>query len=174
MKKHLTPCGRGLMNTYHITLTLHGELTESEALEDRLYETGCDDATLCFNGRTAYLEFDREAASACDAVATAIANVEAAGCQVAHSEQSGFVTLASVAYLSQLPIKTLRAWANGQRGKKLESSFPAPHFGISSGSAVYYWPEVAAWLVENGKLERRYLEVAQAVAELFPLGKRAA
>lgn len=162
------------MKTYHITLTLQGEHTESDALEDRLYEAGCDDATLCFNGRTAYLEFDREAASAREAVTTAIANVEAAGCQVAHSEQGGFVTLASVAYLSELPIKTLRAWANGQRGKKLEASFPAPHFGISSGSAVYYWPEVAAWLVENGKLESRYLEVAQAVIELLPMRERAA
>lgn len=162
------------MTTYHVTLTIAGDHTESADFEDKLFEAGCDDATICYNGKTAYIEFDRESDTAHQAVATAIDNIESAGYKVAHSDQAGYVTLSAVAYLSGTPIKTIRAYANGDRGKRLNSEFPAPHFGLSSGSVVYYWPEVAEWLVNNNKLDASFLEVAKAIVELTKKGQAAA
>lgn len=69
------------MSEYEFTLTfsLPGENDDPEQYLDSLYESGCDDAVLgTGQPGTIGLDFVREAASAEDAVRSAIANVEAA------------------------------------------------------------------------------------------------
>ncbi|MEV5407942.1 hypothetical protein AB0K60_03745 [Thermopolyspora sp. NPDC052614] len=56
-----------------------------EEIIDRLYETGWDDATVSFdpvNGGHGIASFDREAASAAEAIASAIAQGTIAGVEV--------------------------------------------------------------------------------------------
>ena len=65
--------------TYTFTLTLKGADELTVEIADALYEAGCDDAFLHSRGETLYLEFDREAASLENAVASAKADVERAG-----------------------------------------------------------------------------------------------
>lgn len=63
--------------TFTLTLTEADELTTEIA--DALYEAGCDDAFLHRRGEALFLEFEREAATFEDAVASARADVERAG-----------------------------------------------------------------------------------------------
>ena len=49
-------------------------------MADALFEAGCDDATPGSSGGVVVVHFDREARSLGEAVGTAIANVEQAGC----------------------------------------------------------------------------------------------
>jgi hypothetical protein len=51
------------MSPYNFSLTLAGVTSETVSLEDALYVSGCDDALICFYGKTVYLEFDRESNS---------------------------------------------------------------------------------------------------------------
>jgi uncharacterized membrane protein len=52
--------------------------------EGRLHETGCDDATACFQQGRIIVDFAREAETAEAAVSSAMQNVFAAGATVAH------------------------------------------------------------------------------------------
>ncbi|MFD1802107.1 hypothetical protein ACFSFZ_07865 [Mixta tenebrionis] len=47
----------------HFTLTLSGVNASTPGLEDALFESGCDDALLCFYDDNVYLEFDRDSKS---------------------------------------------------------------------------------------------------------------
>ena len=65
--------------TYRFTLTLDGMDELSVGVVDRLYEAGCDDATLCTRCRTHFAMFHRKAASANEAIDSAIEDIEGAG-----------------------------------------------------------------------------------------------
>jgi len=62
--------------TYSFALTLSGVQEISEAVEQSLYECGCDDALLSTCDGQASLAFDREADSLVEAIRSAIADVE--------------------------------------------------------------------------------------------------
>lgn len=64
---------------YHFTILVRDANPSMEALEDRLFEAGCDDALLCFHNQTVYLEFDREAETAKNAIQSAISDIQSAG-----------------------------------------------------------------------------------------------
>jgi hypothetical protein len=71
---------------YDFSVALGGvdELTAEVA--DRLYESGCDDASPHSEGPTITLDFHREAESLGDAIASAVKNVERAGYTVVRIE----------------------------------------------------------------------------------------
>ena len=66
------------MKTYTFTLVLSGFIELSEDVEDRLFESGCDDALLSFRDGVPYLDFDREEESLREAILSAIHDVEGA------------------------------------------------------------------------------------------------
>jgi hypothetical protein len=88
--------------TYSFTLTLGGipEVPEGVPYEEfveqmagltndacnRLFEAGCDDASLSGRGRVHFLHFDRAAESLGKAIGSAVQNVEKAGYKVARVE----------------------------------------------------------------------------------------
>jgi len=66
--------------TFAFTVILEGLDDVSEELANRLYEAGCDDASLgCCEGVVS-LEFDREAGSLAEAIGSAVRDITAAGC----------------------------------------------------------------------------------------------
>lgn len=71
------------MNTYHFTVVLAGLSEISDELADTLFEAGCDDGSPWSSEGVAAVGFDREAKSFEDAVRSAIADVQKAGCHVA-------------------------------------------------------------------------------------------
>ena len=143
------------MNTYRFSILIRD--ADLHDLEDRLYEAGCDDALLCFYNQTPYLEFDREAESAEAAVRSALSNIRAAGFSDLVLQESGVATLSEMAARAGLTRAALSNYATGKRG----GGFPAPMYGVGSGSALYSWPEVAGWLHRHGQLSQAQYDIAR-------------
>lgn len=144
------------MNLYHFSILLRDANPQSEDLEDRLFNAGCDDALLCFNHQSVYLEFDREAENAKKAIESAMQNIQQAGFYDLVLQESGVSSLAEIASRSGLTRAAISNYARGKRG----SGFPAPVYGIASGSPLYSWREVANWLYQHNQLPKTQLEIA--------------
>ena len=96
------------MNTYHFTVVVRDARSDLADLEDSFFEAGCDDALLCTYNDTVYLEFDREAKSAVEAITSALDSIRtlgfkddsvaSVGCNVHRSDLAA--SMASFAILS--------------------------------------------------------------------------
>ena len=111
---------------------------------------------MCFYNQTPYLEFDRQAANAEAAVSAALADIKRAGFKELVLQEAGVATLAEMAERAGLSRTALSNYALGKRG----SGFPAPMYGVGSGSALYSWPEVAGWLHRHGQLSQAQYDIA--------------
>ncbi len=70
---------------YEFSLILSAaDVTDEDA--DKLYEVGCDDASILTRDGITRIQFDREASNLDEALASAIENVERAGLAVARVE----------------------------------------------------------------------------------------
>jgi AcrR family transcriptional regulator len=147
------------MNTYHFTVAVRDARADMDDLEDRLFAAGCDDALVCSHNQAVYLEFDRQAKTAKQAIKTALANIRAAGFTQLVVQESGVSSLAEIAARAGMSRAAFSLYAKNKRG---DGNFPPPVYGVSSGSALYSWPEVAAWLYKQGKLPQSQYEVALA------------
>ena len=149
------------------TFTLKYQLSEhdgdSNALVERLGETGCDDALVGIGqpGRLA-LEFTREADSAEAAVRSALADVRSAVPSARLIEATpDFVGLSDVAEVVGVSRQNMRKLMLAHPG-----SFPAP---VHEGSAsIWHLAEVLAWLEAKGgyQLERSMWEVSQVTLQV--------
>lgn len=152
------------MKTYGFTLMLAGISSETDGFEDVIFEAGCDDALVCFNGKSVYLEFDREAESAEQAITSAINNLEQHGIRVVSIQEAGYVTLSGIAAMAGIGKSAVGNYATGIR----EEGFPNPRYGLQTGTPLYWWPEVAEWLVNNKKIDSIFLDVAKAAIKHTP------
>ena len=71
------------MTTYHFTVVLADLREISDDLAEALFEAGCDDGSPSSSEGIAAVGFDRRAESFEQAVRSAIADVQKAGCHVA-------------------------------------------------------------------------------------------
>lgn len=78
------------MSLYHFTLILEKPSVQSCAIEDRIFESGCDDALLCFFDDTPYLEFERTGKSLSEARESALRDIAAAGFKVSRTFPEGW------------------------------------------------------------------------------------
>ncbi|QIW15746.1 hypothetical protein A4G20_05080 [Pasteurellaceae bacterium RH1A] len=147
------------MNLYHFSILIRDANKATEALEDRLFEAGCDDALICFNNQTVYLEFDREAETAKEAIESAMSDIRAAGFKDLILQESGVSSLAEIASRAGLTRAAISNYARGKRGE----GFPMPVYGVASGSPLYSWREVANWLYEHKHLPKTQVEIANFV-----------
>lgn len=139
------------MALYNFTLTLSGVTYETEGLEDALYESGCDDALICAYGNSIYVEFDREANSLDEAIASAVENIESAGIgAVVASVDSALVGLSDIAEITQMSRQAIAMLKDGTRGS---GDFPCPIQRIKGQSPLWDWADVAEWLLKNGRLK---------------------
>jgi hypothetical protein len=70
---------------YEFSLILTaGDVTDDEV--EKLYESGCDDASILSRGEITMVQFDREAATLDEAIVSAIRDVESGGLMVARVE----------------------------------------------------------------------------------------
>lgn len=144
------------MNTYHFTIVVRDAIFDDN-LEDLLYQSGCDDALICTLDDTVYLEFDRMANSAKDAIASAFDNLHTAGFHDLILQEKGVSSLAEMAKRLGLSRMALSHYAKATRGN---GNFPKPVYGVQSGSALYAWHEVANWLYHQNKLPKTDYDVA--------------
>ncbi|WAT01629.1 helix-turn-helix transcriptional regulator [Rouxiella chamberiensis] len=148
------------MKCYNFTLTISGINLDTEGHEDALFEAGCDDAMLSYYGKALYLEFEREAVSLNDAIATAIRDIERAGIGArVESVDSTLVGLSDIAELSDLSRQAITMLKDGSRGR---GDFPNPIQRITGQSPLWDWAEVAQWLESCGRIAAESGLVANA------------
>ena len=83
------------MKTYEFDVVLKdtAEVTDDQA--DALFAAGCDDGTPTSMNGTAWVHFDRSAASLEEAIRSAVAQVQAAGFRAAKVEMSADIATAA-------------------------------------------------------------------------------
>jgi hypothetical protein len=74
------------MKSYDFKLVLVGGPDISDAQEDALFQSGCDDGTIVTRNGRVFVRFSRNSSSLEQAINTAAADVERAGFQVDHVE----------------------------------------------------------------------------------------
>lgn len=136
------------MKTHEFTIIATGLDPYAEDFADRLYEAGCDDATVSFQKGAVIIDFDREARSFGHAIQSAIADVEATGAEVVHVEPDHLVNLSEIAVRAGLTRAAASHYAKGERGK----GFPAPVARVTTDSPLWDWVDVARWLHRQGRL----------------------
>jgi len=110
---------------------------------DELFEAGCDDATFGEIDGVPYAEFDREAPTLAEAIASAIRDVETVGgLQVMRVEPDDLVTAAEIAGRLGRTRESVRLLIKGARGP---GGFPPPVARVSGRNRLWRWADVAAW-----------------------------
>jgi hypothetical protein len=136
---------------------LHFAAPSGEKTIDALYEAGWDDATVSLDpltGGPGVAAFDREASTAVEAIASAIAQGRAAGVEVTGVSED-LVTLGEIAERTGRTFATADHWAVGRRGP---GGFPAPKVRRPRVS-LWSWAEVVTWLHDNRLAEVSPMEV---------------
>lgn len=128
------------MAEYGFTLIIDGDV---ESHLDELFEAGCDDATFGRVDGVQYADFDREAETLADAIASALHEVESIpGLRVRRVEPDDFVTVAEIANRLHRTRESVRLLITKKRGKR---DFPAPVSHLRKRTRLWRWSDVAAW-----------------------------
>lgn len=131
------------MSTYHFTLIVDGPDLQDRPFVDRLFEAGCDDATVGVSDGVQYVDFDREADGFDDAILSAVDDLETLqGVEVVRIADAGLASLADVAARVDRTRESVRLLVSGDRGP---GGFPKPVTDPRSRYRLWRWTEVARW-----------------------------
>ena len=154
------------MNNYEFTLVLANIHDFDEQLVNRIFEVGCDDASLLTRNGVVYLDFDREAASFSEAVWSAIRQVESIAqpkIRVDSIQPDDLVTVSEIARRIQKSREYVRLLINGERGT---GNFPLPISGMSQKSMIWSWLRVSQWLFKHDLVSEEQVAIAQEIADI--------
>lgn len=156
------------MNKYVFLLTfgLPDRNADPEAYLDALYEAGCDDASVGVHLRGLVgLDFTRRAASAEDALRSAVRDVQKA-IPGAFLVEAGpdLVNLTAMAEIFGFSRQNMRKYAVGPAQSR--EAFPVPY--ITGEPSLWHLAEIASWLRRNTSVvpQPEVVEVAKAAAKL--------
>jgi hypothetical protein len=132
------------MANFTFTLLIDGPDLQSDENLEALFEAGCDDATIGSRDHIQYADFDREAATLAEAIASAIRDVQTAvpNARVLRVEPEEFVSLTAIAQRTERSREYIRLLAEGERGP---GGFPSPVRWIDARTRVWRWGDVAEW-----------------------------
>lgn len=134
------------MPLFNFTLVLDGPPLDEELL-DRLFESGCDDASFGVRGGFSVADFDREAPNFATALISAILDAESVdGLRVLRVEPDDFVTAATIAERTGRSRESIRLLAKGERGP---GGFPQPVSWLDGKQNVWQWSAVSEWFAEH-------------------------
>ena len=150
---------------YDFALIVGGVVELTPAVEDALFQTGCDDATVSMQYGRLYIEFSRSAASLEDAIIRAIHDVRKAGigAEVLRVDECNLVTASEFARRMRRSRQLVHQYMNGQRGP---GGFPPPEYYLTDHAPLWAWCAVSYWLVQNNLLrpqESWNAEVVEAI-----------
>ena len=153
--------------TFMLTFRLPDRNGDPKDCLDRLYEEGCDDASVGIGqaGRIG-LDFTRAAQSAEDALGSAVNDVMRAIPGVVLIQAGpDFVGLTEMAEIFGFSRQNMRKYASGQI-RTVGEAFPEPV--ISGNPSLWHLAEIAAWLKLNTAHEpdAELVEVSKAAAKL--------
>lgn len=177
---------------FSFTLLLDGANPLAPANLDKLFESGCDDATFGERDGVYVADFDREAETFSGALLGAIRSIESAvpGLRVLRVEPENLVTASEVADRLGRSRESVRLLFEGKRG---EGDFPRPAAWLSDRTRLWRWTDICTWSSEHDEpradqqwsvVEAKCIEVTnsflscrQALPErafltLFPARKR--
>jgi predicted DNA-binding transcriptional regulator AlpA len=149
------------MNAFEFTIIASGLDAEADDFMDRLYEAGCDDASVSYQKGLLLLEFTREAKDFAHAVISAFENVHKAGAQVERFEPDYLVTLTDIAERTGLSKAAISLYAKGERGK----AFPSPVARITTDSPLWDWVDVSRWMYAQKRVAMETVLAARTVRE---------
>lgn len=149
------------MRKYELTIIASGLDPEADDFEDRLFDAGCDDATVSVQKGLLILEFTREAKSFLHALVSAIENVRVAGAEVERIEPDHLVSLSDIARRAGLSRAAVSLYVKGERA----SDFPAPVARVTTDSPLWDWVSVSRWMYRHHKLELDAVLEAKTVRE---------
>jgi hypothetical protein len=138
--------GEGVTVARHeFMLKLNREITAEEA--DALYEAGCGDAGVETGPYGTLVDFDREAPSLAQAIASAVRDIEKVpGLRAVGVWCDNMVTSLDIAKRTGVTREAVRLWAAGDRGP---GGFPKPLLITTGGEKVWDWYLVAPWIERN-------------------------
>lgn len=133
---------------YDFALIADGVNDLTPAVEDALFEAGCDDATVSLQYGRLYIEFSRSATSLKDAILSAIHDVRKAdiGAKVLRVDDCDLVTPSEIARRIGRSRQLVFQYINGQRGP---GAFPPPEYHLAEGAPLWAWCAVSCWLAQN-------------------------
>ncbi|MDT8319294.1 MAG: hypothetical protein RQ826_02070 [Xanthomonadales bacterium] len=137
--------------------------TRDEGFLDRLYEAGCGDATVYFKDGYACLDFARRAASAEQAILSAIRDFQGAGTggTVERVEPEDLASLSEIARRVGVTRASLQKYARGD--SKVGKDFPAPVQNLSQPRReLFSTYQVMRWM-----LRRRRADLPADALELY-------
>ncbi|MEQ9586496.1 MAG: hypothetical protein RJS97_00745 [Parvibaculaceae bacterium] len=147
---------------FDFTLLVDGPDDITEELEDKLFEAGCDDATISVSGGRLSLTFARVAESLKEAIVSAIKDVRRADVGVVNRvDDCSLITQSEIARRIGRSRQMVHQYINGDRGP---GGFPKPACSIVDTMPLWYWCEVAYWLEKNSLIDEQELRRAQELA----------
>ncbi|MBA4010764.1 MAG: hypothetical protein C0481_02755 [Phenylobacterium sp.] len=149
------------MRKFELTIIASGLDPEADDFEDRLYEAGCDDATVSVQKGLIILEFTRDERNFVHALVSAIENVRAAGAAVERIEPDHLVSLSDIARRAGLSRAAVSLYVKGERA----SDFPAPVARVTTDSPLWDWVDVSRWMYRHEKLDLEAVLTAKTVRE---------
>ena len=140
------------MQLFNFSLVLSGVDINTPDLENKLFESGCDDSLVCFYGSAVYVEFDRYATDFRSAILSAILNIESAGINaIVKSVDAGdYVGLSDISALTDISKQSIAMLKDGKRGA---GNFPSPVQRMATKQPLWRWGEVSEWLASNSKID---------------------
>lgn len=149
------------MRTYEFTILATGMNPENDDFEDRLFQSGLDDATASTHKGLIVLDVAREAPTFADAVASACLDVCRAGARIVRIEPDHLVTQADVAERAGLSRAAVSLYRRGDRGDR----FPHPIAKVTSDSPLWDWAEVSRWLCTRKQVTNETVLQALVIRE---------
>jgi hypothetical protein len=149
------------VRSYVFTVVLDHRPTETEL--NKFVDGGAGDATFGTERSVSVVEFDREAASLAEAVASAIRELEDADIKAVRVVDEDLLTLADIADKVGQSRESIRRYASGDRGP---GGFPPPVNPARDGTIFYRWSEVAPWMRESLGVDVPDEDLALVVANL--------
>src|SRR5687767_4754417 len=101
------------MAMFEFTLIASGLDPRADDYEARLWDAGCDDATISFQNGRMILDFAREAQSLQEALDSAFADVRKAGARIERIEPDPLVNLSDMAERAGLSRSAMTNYAKG-------------------------------------------------------------
>lgn len=148
---------------FDFALIVAGVPELTDAVQDALFEAGCDDATLSIQYGLLYMEFSRVAPSLKDAIVSAIRDVikSGIGATVLRVDECNLVTQAEIARRIDRSRQLVHQFMTGERGP---GGFPPPACQITDRAPLWAWCAVSHWLASNN-LIRAEVSLNAAVVE---------
>lgn len=131
-----------MMREYEFAIIVSGIDPSGNDFEDRLFEAGCDDATLMLSRGAVAVCFIRESEDFAEAVLSACRDLDRAGVIIERLEPDFLVNQSEIAVRANLTRAAISNYVSGERG----TDFPPPHARVTTSSPLWDWVDVASWL----------------------------